>query len=411
MRVFFTALCPWILSLMAVASCDSALPQRELPAGDCFSNTDCGDGTPVCKDHVCVGCSEHSECASQICDTYGDLPGGGAGKCLPPESAIYVDSRDENPACGSGTGLLMPAGTQSEPLCQLSDALDRAKTATNKIVRVQASPNAYVLREIDAAAGALIMIGPGFVPGNGATLLIDSEVDPTAFRFTSANVILDGFRFGGPAVRGSGGKVTIRRSKLDYQEFGVRFENNCNVTLDRDLFSESTLGLTFDGGTVNMTNSILLQNNVDIGVNLVNFNGASGLFAFNTVAYNVNMSTAPVPPIVSCMSSNVTVKNSILVHNGSMQELAQGCRTAANSVVVGKGDTSSGQIKQDPAFVDAVGGDLRLVAKDATNQQYLIDKAAEVSASDKNTDHDYRGVKRPQGAGHDIGALEVEAAQ
>lgn len=394
---------------MTVASCDSALPRRELPAGDCFSSDDCADSTQVCKNHQCVGCSEHGECASQVCDTYGDLPGGGAGRCLPTAGILYVDSKDENPACGSAA--LTPAGTQGEPLCQLREALDRVKTAGNKIIRVQASPNSYLLRQLDASAGAVILIGPGYQPGNGATLLIDDESNPSAFRFTSANVVLDGFRFGGPSLLGSGGKLTIRRSKLDYQEYGVRFENNCNVTLDRDLFSESTLGLTFDGGTVNVTNSVLLMNNVDIGVNLVNFVNGSGLFAFNTVAYNINMSTAPVPPIVNCMSSNVMVKNSIFVHNGSLQELAPGCRTTANSVVVGKADMSSGQIKQDPGFVDPSSSDLRLLPRDAINQQYLIDKALEVGASDKNTDHDFKGVKRPQGAGHDIGAFEVEVTQ
>lgn len=410
MRVFFSVLCPWILCL-GVASCDSSLPRRELPAGDCFATSDCADSTQVCRNHQCVGCSEHSECTSQVCDTYGDLPGGGAGKCLPATGIIYVDSKDSNPACD--LGMTSPTGTQGEPLCNISDALDRVKSESNKLIRVLASPNAYSLRELTAASGSVILIGPGYQPGNGATLIIDDEALPDAFRFTGANAVIDGFRFGGPKLVGSGGKVTIRRSKLDYLEYGIRFENNCNVTLDRNVFSENTLGLTFDGCTINVTNSVLLQNNVDIGVNLVNFIGGSGIFAFNTVAYNVNMSTAPIPPIVNCMSSNVTLKNSIFVHNGSMQELASGCRTAASSIAVGKGDMSSGQIKQDVVFVDSASGDLRLAGKDASNQQYFIDKAVEVSASDKNSDHDFAGVKRPQGAGHDIGAYEVvvDAAQ
>jgi len=392
---------------MGVASCDSSLPRRELPAGDCFTTADCADGTQVCKNHQCVGCSEHSDCASQVCDTYGDLPGGGPGKCMPTTGIIYVDNKEENPGCG--VNLTPPAGTQREPLCTLSQALDRVKSEANKIVRVQASPNGYLLRELDAAAGNVILIGPGFQPGNGATLLIEDEDFPVTFLFNSANAILDGFRFGGQQIKASGGKITIRRSKLDYQELGIRFENNCTVTLDRNLLSNSTLGLVFDSCTVNMTNSVLLQNNVDIGVNLVNFVNGSGLFAFNTVAYNINMSTAPIPPIVNCTSSNVTVKNSILVQNGGTQELAQGCRTSANSLVVGKGDSTSGQIKQDPVFLDAASYDLRLSPKDATNMQYLIDKAVE--ATDKNSDHDYNGLRRPQGAGHDIGAFEVEALQ
>src|SRR5262245_44128217 len=94
MRVLISSLCPWILCVLSVTSCDSALPQRELSAGNCFTTSDCGDSTQVCRDNQCVGCIAHGECASLVCDTYGDLPGGGAGKCLPATHIIYVNNRE-----------------------------------------------------------------------------------------------------------------------------------------------------------------------------------------------------------------------------------------------------------------------------------------------------------------------------
>lgn len=133
--------------------------------------------------------------------------------------------------------------------------------------------------------------------------------------------------------------------------------------------------------------------------------GGSGSFQFNTVAYNLGAKTSLA---VSCTkSASFVVKNSIFVQNGVSQQVASTCRTVANSLVVGSADAMSDQIKQDPVFVDPQLTDLRPKPHEAVNSQYVIDKALEVNAGDKNIDHDYFGTPRPQGGGYDIGACEL----
>ena len=102
------------------------------------------------------------------------------------------------------------------------------------------------------------------------------------------------------------------------------------------------------------------------------------------------------------------VKNSIFVHNGASQQISPSCSMAASSLILGlAGVVAPSQIAQDPSFADSAKRDLHLVSSDPTNLRYLIDKAVDVSATDKNVEHDYYGAARPQGSGYDIGACET----
>jgi hypothetical protein len=262
---------------LSVSSCDSSLPHRELSAGDCFASSDCSDPTQVCRNNQCVGCIDHGECQSQVCDTYGDLPGGGAGKCLPTTNIVYVSNKSisiDDPCVDAPN----QDGSKSAPYCTITQAINTVKSQTGKMIRVLSSPNIYALPNLDASSGTVILIGSGFQPGNGTTLSVDNELDPTRFMWNGANVIVDGFRFGGALIKGTGGQITIRRSKIDYLIEGLSFDGNCSVTLDRNLFTENTLGLHFNGCTVHMTNSILYQNNVDMLSSFLTLTGGSGNF-------------------------------------------------------------------------------------------------------------------------------------
>lgn len=386
----------WIcLLFFCTVACESTLPVKEQVIGNCVKEADCGAMQKVCKSNQCAPCTAHTDCASLVCDTYGDV--GSPGTCVLPSSILYVDSTDgDSGNCTQGTGAL------STPFCSIAQALP--KVTPGKVVRLLPSPTGYLLPTLDPSATQLIFIGPAStMAGKAATLGIDGR-DGAPLLGSGINLVLDGLVLSAEGLIATGSsKVALRRSSIHYLPLGASFEGG-TVTLDRVLFAESRAGFSFKSATVNVTNSVMSGNTPEAGKPLIEFDGGSGSFQFNTVAYNVGGATSPM---LSCKGgASVTVKNSIFVQNAEQQQIL-GCKTVANSNVLGASNTAPDQIKADPVFEDPLAFDLRLKPQNPVNLQSLIDKALEVSAADKNVDHDYFGTPRPQGSGYDIGAVEV----
>lgn len=241
--------------LATAASCGSLLPSREEPAGDCLSATSCPAERPVCDNNQCRPCRAHGECASLVCDSYGDLSG--VGTCVPESDILYIDAVAAGEVTCSGTG------TREKPLCDIAGGLEKlAAIPSGKkrpILRLLPSANAYQTPVLDAAAGPVVLVGSGeFSAGRAATLSTDGN---DTLRFgDNATVTLDGVIISSYALSApAGGKLSIRRSKLQYLYGGASF-TNATVTLDRDWFTASTLGLAFQGATVNITNSLFTGN-------------------------------------------------------------------------------------------------------------------------------------------------------
>lgn len=392
-----------VLASLGEVSCESSLPTREMSAGNCVQESDCAASGQVCKAYQCVACQTNSDCQSQICDAYGDL--GGAGRCITPSLTYFVDNNDSNQEyCSTADGSI------KHPFCVVNDALLKLAISSSSApayVRVLPSPNAYGLPPLAALKGPLVLTGPGSLkPGQAASLIADSD-DGQIQIAASARVVIDGFVISAPGLTvGDGATLTLRRSLLRDLVNAATF-TNASVTLDRMLFSSNYAGLSFAGGTLQLSNSVLSENAIADGQNLITLSGGSGTVQFTT-AYK-NMLAGATSQVISCQkSSTVSIKNSIVAMNGVTQQIAAGCAVVAGSLVVGSGDSASGQIRQDPVFVDSAGLDLRLQPLDPVNTQYIIDRAVGVSAGDKNSDHDYYGTPRPQGAGHDIGAVEFQ---
>lgn len=390
-----------LFSSLSLSGCESSLPTREMSAGNCAKEADCASSGQVCKAYQCVACQQNSDCASQICDTYGDL--GGAGRCVSPSLTYFIDSSDSNQEfCGSADG------TAKHPFCTIADGLNSLAATTGTgpaYFRVQASPNAYGLPALSSLKNPLVLTGPGSPKaGQAATLIADTDDAQLQIR-VSSKVIIDGFVLSAQGLTvGSGTTLSMRRSLLRDLSSTATF-TDATVTLDRLQFVSNYAGLLFDGGTLQLSNSVFSANAIADGQALLTLSGGSGSVQFSTIYKNTLAS--PSSQVVSCSkSSSVAIKNSIFAMNGVAQQLAASCVVVAGSLVVGTGDSSSGQIKQEPAFVDPLGLDLRLKPFDPINTQYVIDKAVGVSAADLNSDHDYYGTPRPQGAGHDIGAVE-----
>lgn len=388
--------------LSCAVSCNSSLPQREQVVGNCFVEADCSATSQVCKENQCVACSAQSDCASQVCDTYGDL--GGAGKCVASSSIIYVDNNDSNQL-----NCTQAKGTLALPYCTLAEALTVAKANPGKFIRLLASPTGYAAAAFTMDSGNVVLLGPALaIAGKAATLLADTDTNQFSFG-SGANVIIDGVVLAADGVSATAGsKVTIRRSVMNSMGNGQTYDS-ATVTLDRNLIAEGSSTLVFTKSTVNITNNIIAHNTLPADAKLITLSGGSGTFQFNSVVYNALSGNALA---LSCAdSTGITVKNSIFAQNGVTAQLSSGCKLTASSVVVGKSDPTAGQIKQEPVFEDPANLDLRPKASDPTNTQFIIDKAVEVNAStDKNVDHDFLGTTRPQGSGYDIGAIELPSS-
>lgn len=399
----------YLVLFCAVTSCDSSLPTREQLAGNCVKESDCSASGQACKANQCTPCTAHADCQGLVCDTYGDL--GGAGKCISPDNIIYVDSSDNNVA-SCFQHLSEPTGSQALPLCDIPGALAKLGTAPGKIIRVFASPEAYAVPLLDTTTGPVVLIGPGgFGAGKTASLINRStSTNPPRQIETGASVLIDGFfMLWEGLITGANSHVTIRRSQVNYLSQGASFGDGAIVTLDRDTFFMGTLGLSFSTSTVSITNTFFTGNTISPN-GLLSFSGGSGIFQFNTVAFNGPGGTMSAP-LVSCASAaQVIFKNSIFVQNNAARQLAQGCRTVPSSLIVGKADSTVDQVQQEPVFVDSMNYNLQLQPQDATNTQFVINKAVSVNPATENyVDHDYYGTARPSGGGYDIGAFEVKS--
>lgn len=389
-----------LLLCLAVNGCSDALPQREQPVGTCTLEADCGTSGQVCKANQCVPCSAHGDCASQVCDSYGDL--GGVGRCAPPSNIIYVNNSDPDAQdCAVGQG------TQALPFCEVAQAMAQLAVQPGKIISLQKSPTAYQVPPLDSTPGSVVLVGPGASAAGKQAVLVTTALDAHLQVGGGTSLVLDGVVLSVAGISAApNAKVALRQSTITSLEHGAAFDGS-QVTLDRDLFTQNNLRLSFSSSTVSITNTVIAGNAAEPSMNLIEVIGGSGVFQFNTVAYNSLSSTTA--PVLSCVNAaGFAVKNSIFVQNGSTQQLAPGCAAVGNSLIVGQQDTTPGQLKQEPAFAAPALLDLRLQPLDPTNREFIFDKAVQVNPSaEKNVDHDYSGTPRPQGAGHDIGAFEL----
>jgi hypothetical protein len=397
------------LSLCLTATaCDGFLPVREQPVFDCAAEADCAGSGQTCKINQCSACTAHTDCQSLVCDTYGDF--GSAGQCVAPGKIFYVDNGD-----GNAHNCPIATGSLALPFCDLQTALGKLTASPGKILRALPSRDTYQLPPVLDLSSPVVLIGSGVATAGQATLMTAITEDNRIQIGAGAQVTLDGFVMSpdgittgvmGVAPVATPGKLTLRRSTVMNMVGGAAF-NNGAVIIDRVLFTQNTAALKFTGTSVGITNTFVTASSAGQNASLLSFSGASGTMQFVTVAYN-SASGAPPMPTVSCASSTgLLIKNSIFANNGAPQELAQSCQSTPTSLIVGTADTGSGQVKQDPAFLDPGALDLRLKAGDATNLGYIIDKAVQVSTADKNVDHDYYGNPRPIGGGYDIGAFEA----
>lgn len=384
---------------------------------ECRTYADCPRSAGgACWHGRCVpSCVLHTDCGEgSACDRFpAGIPGrsaaAGRGACAPREEVIHVNNTRSEVECRRADG------SADRPYCALAEALDKLPAeAPRRALRLWPSRLSYgqMRPRQPRAAQVLSVYGPDereqaegarldglssfggarfeavYVPP-GLLLTLDRIVTQDAER----GVFCDGEQ--APAG------VLLRRSiiRLSRNE-GLR-SRSCRVELDRVSARNNLDGaLRLDGATRYLVqNSFLVENAARSGPIVRIANGAEGTFRFNTLAGNqsadsVTLGCGDVPRVIAA---------SIFAQNLSRErgQAVQTTGACALQDVVADDDTL-GAARGRPAFLrPGSGGDYRL-ADAPESRACCVDRVTE-----SDLGYDVDGLRRPAGAGIDVGASEL----
>jgi hypothetical protein len=419
----------------AAAECASGHPTtafcRSGGCVGCLVNTDCPAAAPVCgADYSCRTCQEGSECSSLACTS--------KGSCAAPTQVVYALAQTGVFAADCGT-FERPCGSLATAASKLTTArpylvLVPTQGSFNEGATLPANLNLWVV-------GNHVKVAPydgssAFVVSGGSVSIDDVLVTTTMPGTSTA---------GTAAISCTGGKLALKRTSVtnlntyngsaglqltacsaDVQQSifkgnlaGLSSDcpaANCagaftqTLTVERTLFDNNRYALAFHGSTFLIRNNLFLRNGNTAYSRVIQLNGASGVFAYNTMVGNEN--GCSYVGLVVCMagetacgtlSSNLSWNN--FLHPGSSPpspcpdqvyySAPPLTNTLAETVWPGTGNVTG-----DPKFVDP------------TKDNYTpgpgspaLNKGSTVTAIVPLVD--YYGNPRPRGT-PDIGAVEAQ---
>jgi hypothetical protein len=375
------------------------------PAGrcvGCMGNSECSDlRYPVCSaQNSCVGCQQATDCASRVCSA--------DGSCAPTSDVLFVDNSN-----GSCTGSAH-SGASGDPFCNISDAVGAANSLGRSLITVAPSSSAYDWVNISSVPAAGLRLSSS--SGVAASVQVNS-VSNSAFTVsaTGGKVVVSGFAFSSAKGNGidcaGGTDLTVLGSRISQSQNGI-VANGCKLTLDGvRVYSNRTNGIVILGNSSYVINNIMVWSNSNSGVSITS---SSGTLRFATVYANGGAGITKAPG-VDCGAGQNLIESSIVYNNLSAtgpnftDNQVLGCAT--NNVIANDGKSSvyGGTYIPIIDFITGTGPDptvydLRLKPDSVNNQGAAIDKVPQAAGL---IDHDVDGVKRPQGAGWDIGAAEA----
>jgi hypothetical protein len=373
--------------------CGGAAPVCDLEAGgsktcvECTvaEHTLCTGATPACIDDKCAKCTAHAQCdASNVC-----LPDG---TCADAGQVAYVQA--------GGTGAAPCA--KDAPCGTLDDGVKAAKP-TIKISGTVADSKTTI---IDGQAVTIVSDPGAKLSRSNAGVVLQVQNDGADVAIYDLEITL-GTGLANPAVSipaGGTPKLSLSRVLIDSNQ-GVGVSTSGGVlTIARSLISgNSGGGLSLAATQYAISNSFIVSNggpNSAIGgVNIATITDPGTYnFEFNTLAGNQAKGSLTAGLVCSSIGIPLTFADSIVYSNGLAMQV-EGSNCTWNYSDVGQALTAgTGDLNQDPKFVDVNNGNYHLQA--GSPAENAADPAANVSI-------DFDGDPRPQGGRSDMGADEV----
>lgn len=358
---------------------------------ECRTSNDCKrTGKTFCDqtDNICKGCTMHSQClpGSGICKLDSSLLATGdqltnIGECVNTNDVVYVDRGYVN--CSTGDG------TSAKPFCELNQAVATGKSYINLKGNGTAMVNTYQSVTVDS--GKLVAVfGPGRdVPAAQQALISGVTVSGGA-RITINGVTVT-HNTGQPAVQCNGSASLYVQSAQITNAFlsgGGIYANQCTrVVVEKSRINNiAGNGIFITGGSGHRVVNNAIVDSTRNSANTMETYGlrisgnADGLFAFNTIANNLQG--------VQCDSS-VAVTDSIIVSNGGGAQVGGNCQTPRTVVDASK-------VSLDASF---------FLTTNSLNDSCCVDKG--LPDANMTIKDDYSSTKRPLGGGYDIGFHEA----
>ncbi len=362
---------------------------------ECANGSDCSSTEPICDARECRACRTDTECASGACAD--------DGTCVAEANAVYMD----------------PNGVEAAPCSKAAPCkgpkfgVEQLSAARPHLVFAPGSYSALIYLTIAAPIAGVWIHGHGasVSAGNsdGGTFIINV---PTTIRDLSltnpdniegyvlqvrAASIVERVKISGPSGVDTRAPLAARDIEIiagTAGNLGVGIVNSGALTLDRARIHGGTTGIRSNGGTIDITNT-MIYNTTQIGVDLQNTGGA---IKFSTIAYT-GLSTAEATTFGVRCGNTVAVRSSIVwtffVVNAFAHVPVEQCSTIDGGSIIGP-MAVGGASSSNPSFVNESTFDFHINGNSPAHDAFTQGPAL-----------DFEGDPRPQGVGFDVGADEA----